>query len=388
MRKLLVLALAAVLCGTPLGSIAADPYQIDVILPSTGGAAFLGKEEIASLGVVETVVNKTGGIRGRPLKLVYLDDQSNPQVAVQLANQVIAKSPAVLFGSTLVALCSAMAPLMKNGPVMYCFSPGIYPERGSYVFTASNSVKDLLTGSARYYRLKGYKKVGVITSTDASGQDGENNVNAAFGGPEGAGIEIVDREHFNLTDISVAAQMSHIKASGAQAMIAWVTGAAFGTIVRGAADAGLDIPIVTSTGNLIYPQLEGYSAFIGDNVYFPGSPGTAPDVLPRGGLREAVATYLSAMKAAGIRPDQGHTLAWDGALMVVDALRKIGPQATATQVRDYLMDIQGWSGINGRYDFKAYPQRGLGPGTVIMVRWDKAKGTWVSMSQIGGTPLK
>jgi branched-chain amino acid transport system substrate-binding protein len=379
---------AALIACIPFAGLAADPYEINVILPLTGGAAFLGKEESASLGVVEALVNKSGGIRRRPIKFVYSDDQSSPQVAVQLANQVIAKGVPIVFGSTLVALCSAMAPLMKNGPVMYCFSPGIYPERGSYVFTASIAVKDLLTASARYYREKGFKKLAVITSTDASGQDGENNVNAAFGGPEGAGIEIVDREHFNLTDISVAAQMSHIKGSGAHAMVAWVTGTAFSTILRGAADAGLDIPIVTSTGNLVYPQLEGYGSFIGDNVYFPGSPGVALDVLPRGAMRDAVGSYLNAMKAAGIRPDQGHTLSWDPALMVVEALRKYGTNATATQIRDYIADLHDWSGINGRYDFRAFPQRGLGPGSIVMVRWDKAKGTWVSMSSLGGTPLK
>jgi branched-chain amino acid transport system substrate-binding protein len=359
-----------------------------VILPLTGGAAFLAKEEAASLAVVEGLVNKSGGIGGRPLKLVYYDDQSNPQVAVQLANQVIAKNVPIVLGSTLVATCSAMAPLMKNGPVMYCFSPGIYPEPGSYVFSASLAVRDLLTATARYYREKNLKKVALIASTDATGQDGENAVALAFNGPEGRGEEIVDREHFNLTDISVAAQMSHIKASGAQAMIAWVTGAAFSTILRGAADAGLDIPIMTSTGNLIYPQLESYSAFIGDNVYFPGSPGDAPDVLARGPLKDAVTAYINAMKAAGNRPDQGHTLSWDPALILVEALRKLGTGATATQIRDYLVQLHDWTGINGRYDFRAVPQRGLGQGSVVIVRWEKAKGTWSSVSSLGGTPLK
>jgi branched-chain amino acid transport system substrate-binding protein len=389
MKRLLALACAFVLIGFPLGSSAADPYEINVILPQTGGAAFLGKEETVSLGVVEGVVNKSGGIRGRPIKFTFVDDQSSPQIAVQLLNQVIAKRVPIVLGSTLVALCSAMAPLVKNnGPVMYCFSPGIYPERGSYVFTASISVKDLLAATARYYRQKGYTKIAAITSIDASGQDGENNINAAFGGPEGAGMEIVDREHFNLTDISVAAQMSHIKASGANAMVAWVTGTALATILRGAADAGVDIPIVTSSGNLVYPQLDAYGSFIGDNVYFPGSPGDALDVIPRGALRDAVTTYINAMKAAGIRPDQGHTLAWDTALIVVEALRKLGTNATATQIRDYIMGIRGWSGINGRYDFATYPQRGLGAGSGVMVRWEKSKGTWVSASALGGSPLK
>lgn len=388
MKRFLVLAFAMLLAGIPLSSVAEEPYEINVILPQTGGAAFLGNAEIATLHVVEKVVNTTGGIQGRPIKFTYFDDQSSPQVAVQLANQVIAKKVPIVIGSTLVALCSAMAPLMKDGPVMYCLSPGIYPEKGTYVFTGSTSVTDLLTTTARYYREKHYTKVAVITSTDASGQDGERNVGAAFGGPEGRGIEIVDREHFNLTDISVAAQMAHIKASRAQAMVAWVTGTAFGTILRGAQDAGVTIPITTSTGNLVYKQLDGYKGLIGNNVYFPGSPGVAVDALPRGTTKDSVDTYLRAMKDAGIRPDQANTLAWDPTLMLIDALRKYGTDATPTQIRDYIANLRGWAGIYGTYDFEKYPQRGLGAGSIVMVRWDTAKGTWDSVSAMGGSPLK
>ena len=39
----------------------------------------------------------------------------------------LAQKVPVVLGSTLTASCEAMEPLVKNGPVMYCFSPGIYP---------------------------------------------------------------------------------------------------------------------------------------------------------------------------------------------------------------------------------------------------------------------
>ncbi len=91
MKRLLAFACAIILIGAPLGSTAADPYEINVIIPQTGGAAFRsGKEEFVALGVVEGVVNKSGGIRGRPIKFTFFDDQSSPQVAVQLLNQVVA----------------------------------------------------------------------------------------------------------------------------------------------------------------------------------------------------------------------------------------------------------------------------------------------------------
>jgi branched-chain amino acid transport system substrate-binding protein len=388
LRTVAVAVLAALFASVPMSVGAADPFEINVILPMTGTFAFLAKEEAASLGVAESVVNKSGGIRGRPIKFVIQDDQSSAQTAVQLANGVIAKKVSVVLGSSGVAQCSAMAPLMKDGPVMYCFSPGIYPPEGSYVFSSSLATQDLLGATIRYYRELGYTKLALIASTDASGQDGEKRFDVALAAPENKGEAVVDREHFNLTDVSVAAQMTHIKSSGAQAMVAWVSGTPFGTILRGTIDAGLTIPIMTSTANLTYPQLETYGTNMPDNVLFPGSPGDALDVLSRGPVKSAVQTYLDAFKAAGLRADQGHTLAWDPAMLIVSAYKKFGFEATPQQIRDYLMGLQGWTGIDGIYDFHAVPQRGLNISSVIIVRWLKDKDRWVSVSKPGGAPLK
>jgi branched-chain amino acid transport system substrate-binding protein len=147
-------------------------------------------------------------------------------------------------------------------------------------------------------------------------------------------------------------------------------------------------PVTTSTGNLLYKQLEGYNAFIGDDVLFPAAPGDALAVLPKGPVHDAVSAYLSAMKAAGFRPDQGNTLSWDAAQLVVDAYKKFGFEMTAAQLRDYLANLRGWTGINGTYDFRAVPQRGLGSNWVIVVRWDKTKDDWTAVSAPGGMPLR
>ena len=90
---------------------AAPPVDINVILPLTGSAAFLGTQEQRTLLVAESFVNQQGGIRGRPVHFVIADDQSNPTVAVQLTSGVIAKGAAVIIGSAVFGnvLCDAAA---------------------------------------------------------------------------------------------------------------------------------------------------------------------------------------------------------------------------------------------------------------------------------------
>lgn len=378
---------ALLLALVPIGAPAADPYQIYAILPETGTGAFIGKEEGQSLRAVAALVNKSGGVAGRPIEFTIEDDGSNPQTAVQLLNIIIAKHVPVVLGSGLTALCSAMAPLSQNGPVQYCFSPGIHPAKGSYVFSASMSTADLAIAAIRYYRLRGMTRLAILVSTDASGQDNMRSLAAALALPENKNVKVVAQEYFSDTDVSVGAQIARIKASGAQALIAWATGTPVATILRASTDAALTIPIFTSSGNETYAQMRAYAGFLPEELDFPGPPCLALNQLPEGPVKSAVATYITAFRDAGIQPDFGQSVAWDPALLVVDALRKLGLNANATQIRDYIANLHSWNGITGHYDFGAVPQRGVGVDSVVIERWDASRNTWVGVSRPGGYPL-
>jgi branched-chain amino acid transport system substrate-binding protein len=376
--------------GAPVPAQAADPYEITAILPLTGGAAFLGKSEQQSVELAAKTVNENGGINGRPLKVIFQDDQSSPQTAVQLANQAIASKPAVVMGSALVAMCNAMAPLMQNGPVMYCLSPGVHPAAGSYIFTTSVSTRDLAQAIIRYFRMKGWTRVALLTSTDASGQDAEQSVLNAVKLDENKGVELVVREHFNPADVAVSAQIENVKAAKPQAFIAWSTGAPVATIFKGIIQAGLDIPIATTDGNMTHAQMEQYASFLPKQLYIPAAKWVThgSNVKRSEGEAAAQAKFDEAYKAAGVKPDVASAHGWDPTMMVVEGLRKLGPNATAAQLRDYLGHLKGFTGINGIYDFEREPQRGLDVQDTVVTLWDPAKKNWIPVSEPAGTPLQ
>jgi hypothetical protein len=236
----------------------ASPYEINVILALTGAAAFIGTSEQKSLQLLEALTNKAGGIKGRPISFVIADDQSNPQVTVQLANQLIAKNVPVILGPTYTATCLAVGPLVKTGPVDYCFSPSISPPAGSFQYSSTVSTRDDARALLHYYRDHGWTKIALITSTDASGQQFEGYFDAALKLPENAAMTAVTHEHFNPADLNITAQAERIKASGAQAMIGWTAGTPTGTLLRGLHDAGIDIPVASGNGNMIHAQLVQY----------------------------------------------------------------------------------------------------------------------------------
>jgi branched-chain amino acid transport system substrate-binding protein len=381
-------ALAMALLVAP--AMAAEDYEINVVLPLTGGGSFLGKAEQQGLQLAETFVNRDGGIQGRKVKFVFHDDQSRPQTAVQLASQIVASHPAVVIGSAIVAMCNAMAPLMKNGPVMYCLSPGIHPEKGDYVFTSNVSTLDLASSLVTFYRLKGWTKIALITSTDASGQDAERGIKEVLSRPGNKGMTLVANEHFTPTDVSVSAQIEEIRAAQPQALIAWSTGGPIGTVFKGIIQAGLDIPVGTTNGNMTLAQMTQYADFLPKQLFIPSSewPKHDASLALDPAVEKAQAGFFAAYDAAKITPDVAAGLAWDPALLVVDALRKLGPEATAVQVRDYLVKLQGFAGINGVYDFPKIPQRGLDEKDAVVTLWNPAQKAWEVVSKPTGIPLK
>ncbi|HEV8023083.1 MAG TPA: ABC transporter substrate-binding protein [Candidatus Lustribacter sp.] len=378
---LTTLSAPAARAATPTG----PPIEIQAILSLTGAAAFLGKSEQSALALTEDQVNRSGGIAGRPIKFIVQDDQTNPQVAVQLFNGLTAKGVPLVIGPTLTGSCGAIAALVKDGPLVYCLSPGFHPDKGTWSFSWGPITTDLIAINIRYYRELGFKKLALLTSTDASGQDGEHGVDAALALPENKDVTLVAREHYAVSDLSVAAQISRIKESGAQAMIAWGTGAPIGTVFHGVSDGGLDIPVGVSASNLLYTIMKQYGAFLPKQLVSAGFGAVAYDSLPNGAVKNAVRQYVDAFKAVGVRADASQVIAWDPAWIVISAYKKLGPNATAAQLKDYISNLRGYAGATGMYDFTDVPQRGVsGMVSGIMVQWDPAKDTFVAISKFGG----
>jgi len=75
-RRLALVAAAALACIA--SAHAENPITIGFGMALTGGLAPNGKAALLAMQIWESDVNAKGGLLGRPVKLVYYDDQSNP----------------------------------------------------------------------------------------------------------------------------------------------------------------------------------------------------------------------------------------------------------------------------------------------------------------------
>jgi len=387
LRRAVSTALLACLVGlcVPAGAQPA-PVKIDVIASQSGSFAFVGSRIIETLNVLQKVVNDGGGINGRPVQFVYADDQSNAVVAVQLANAAIARGDQVLLGPVSAAACAALIPLVAaNGPVNYCFSPVTLGPPGGYVFTSGAGTASNNVVMVRFFRNKGWKRVAILAATDASCRDGERFIDDALRLPENRDMQVVAREHFAPSDLSVAAQVAQLKASAPQAILTCASGTIFGTVLHGLHDAGVDIPTAASSANMVYAQLADYASIVPRELYFAATRGIVPDTtLGKGPVKDAQDRYFAAFRAAKVRPEFQATLAWDQAMIVIAAMRHAGAQPTAAKIHSYIEDIHDYPGISGIYFFRDNSQRGIGENALQVYRWDGPRATFAVVSRPAG----
>ncbi len=378
---------AATLALAPSLSGAADPYQIYSIQAMTGGLAFVGKSGAEALSAYETYFNSHGGINGQPIHFVLKDAATNPSIALQLVNDLQSLHLPFVMGPTSAAECNAVYATAKAGPVIWCYSSAVNGTPGSFEFQTSATNYDYNVAAMRWIRDKGLHRIALITPTDATGQAYDKAFLNILALPENKKMELVDHEHFAPTDVSVAAQMSKIRGSGPQIIIVGTAGSPAGVAFHGITDAGIDVPVITGNGNASTAFMKQYAAILPKELYVETTHCLAPSSITDKNEKAAYDTYVAAMNAKNIPVDCQQSLAWDPALLLTTALKKVGTNATPEKLRAYLANMQGIAGVNGTYDFKRVPQRGIDSQNVVIVRWNETNSTWVPASKAGGAPL-
>src|SRR6186997_2116580 len=83
-------AAAAVLALAPNAATAqGDPIKIGFGMSLTGPLAANGKQALLGMKIWEEETNAKGGLIGRPVKLIYYDDQSNPSTVPGLYTKLL-----------------------------------------------------------------------------------------------------------------------------------------------------------------------------------------------------------------------------------------------------------------------------------------------------------
>lgn len=346
---------------------AATPIKIGALFSVSGPAAFLGEPERNTAQMVVNEINKAGGIKGRKIELVVIDTQGDPAKAVQGANKLIKDDKVVaIIGPSTTGDSMAIIPVVEKAgiPLVSC-AAGIKitdPVKKWIFKTAQN---DALAVAKIYEYLNKQKigKVAILTVSDGFGSSGREQLVAHA---KEFGIEIISNETYGPKDTDMTAQLTKIRAGGAQAIICWGTNPGPAIVARNVKQLGITIPLFMSHGvsSKKFIELAGNAA---EGVMLPSGRVIVASQIPdtdrqKKVLLSYVTSYKNLHKVEG---DHFGGHAWDAIMLLKGAIEKAGDEPSA--IRDQLEKTTKFAGIGGTFSYTAQDHAGLTKDAFVLV---------------------
>jgi branched-chain amino acid transport system substrate-binding protein len=113
------LAITAWLMAGQPAALAAEPIKLGFSESLTGGLAVNGRQMLLTAQMWATDVNAKGGLLGRPVELVYYDDQSNPGLVPAIYTKLLNVDKVdLLFASGTNISSAAMPTIVEHGKLI------------------------------------------------------------------------------------------------------------------------------------------------------------------------------------------------------------------------------------------------------------------------------
>ena len=126
LRSIKCMTLALLVCcagpSRSTGADATEPIRIGAVLPFSGGVELYGQQAKLGLDLAVKDINAAGGILGRPVEVIYADDETRPQSAVTAMRALIERDGVLaVVGPITSRNLNAIAPVAESlkTPLLY-----------------------------------------------------------------------------------------------------------------------------------------------------------------------------------------------------------------------------------------------------------------------------
>ncbi len=140
--RLLRFIIAGAVAGAAMAASAADPIRIGIsITQSPPGSVVQGTQVKDGVEIVKDMVNKSGGVLGRPIELVYEDNQGIPEKGRAATEKLITRDKVVaVTGGHQSSVCLAEIEVAKRYNIPYvntnCWADAVRTKGYPQVFNA------------------------------------------------------------------------------------------------------------------------------------------------------------------------------------------------------------------------------------------------------------
>jgi branched-chain amino acid transport system substrate-binding protein len=364
-----VIALAVV--GRGVG-MAAEVIKIGFVPPMTGDSAAEGALQIKSIKLALKEINAAGGVNGKKVDLVIVDNRStNPGALAALQKVVEQEKVLALVGSVRSTQILAMSDTIKGYGIPTIIggtnvnltkqgNPWLFRVRPDDGIAAGAMVKFIKENTK-------FTKIGILNDVEAFGQGGGDLVEKYA---KQYGLDMVKRERFKPQDKDYTPLLLSLKNAGAQVMIVYSPAPDTAVIQRQVSQLGSPFKYLGSPSsaskdslNLAKEAAEGIWA--------------VADAVP--GQSKANKSYCNAYKKEyNEEPDMLSSWTYDGLHILVNAIKKAGENRD--KIRQAVLATQGYEGVLGTFSFTP---NGDGLNAVSIIQIEKGQPKLLKVVKVG-----
>ena len=340
----LVLASAALIAGSAMAQkkydVGADDKEIKLghVNPYSGPASAYGAIG-KSIGAYFDKVNAEGGVNGRKIKFITLDDGYNPAKTVEQARKLVEQEEVLLIFQALgTPSNSAIHKYMNDKKVPQLFNatgatkwgdPKNYPWTMGYQPSYQSESKVF---AAHIMETKPNAKIAILYQNDDYGKDYLKGFEDGLG--DKAKTMIVSKLTYEVTDPTVDSQMVSLKASGADTFFNITTPKFAAQAIKKAAELGWKPvhylnSVSSSVGSVLTPA--GLEASVG--IYTAGyiKDPTDPQ-FQKGKEWDDWVAYMKKYHPTGAMNDNFNVYGYTVAQLMVQVLKQAGDDLTRANV--------------------------------------------------------
>ena len=358
----------------------ADEIKVGFISTMSGPVASLGIPYAKGL---ETGVAYLPEVAGHKIKVIALDDASDPATASRNARKLVDEDNVdVLIGVASTPSTMAAAGVSRETKTpMIAFSPVNLPgELGDWAVTTAQPVSLMIDVLVENMKKTNVKTVAYIGFTDSWGDLVYDGLTKSAGA---AGIKILTNERYARTDQSVMGQVLKIVAAHPDAVVTGVSGTPGALPFLSLAERGYKGPIY-GLHSMINPDLVRVAGASLEGLYAPTGPVIVAEQLPesyptRKMDLEFRAAFQRTNNAASTDPFSAY--AFDAMLVLANAIERVpatvkpGTPEYRAALRDAIYTTQNLAGTHGVYTYKRGNTYGVDDRARVLVRLEK--GAWV-----------
>jgi branched-chain amino acid transport system substrate-binding protein len=325
-----------------------DVIKIGEVGSMTGEEASFGISTHQGVELAMKQINAAGGVKGKKLEEVLVDDQGRPDEAATAVTKLITQNGvSAIVGEVASSRSLAMAPIAQRYKIPMITPTSTNPDvtkKGDYIFRACfiDSFQSKVMARFALDNLK-LKKFAILRDVKNDYSVGLSNLFTQYI-KEGGGTITIDQS-YSAGDKDFKGQLTAIRATNPDAI--YVPGY-YGDVVligRQARELGIKAPMMGGDG-WDSPKLKeiGGEAL---NGYYISNHYSTGDKNPK--TQDFVTKYKAAY---GNLPDSMAALAYDATFMLADAMNR-AKSLSPSDIRDALAATKDFDGITGKISMGA-----------------------------------